>query len=158
NTVGHCFFLEDGIETGNQFVRNLGIQTKCHTSKPCVPTILAAAGEMEHYDDRNAIRQNGQRSPDVLIPSDNTVTTFWITNPANRYVENVAGGSDGNGFVKSPPHHPGGQFEGTESSAKIWPRRLPIGVCKGNVVRSNYDGFMFDRKIIPVCTLGVTGN
>jgi cell migration-inducing and hyaluronan-binding protein len=30
NTVGHCFFLEDGIETGNEFVRNLAIQTKCH--------------------------------------------------------------------------------------------------------------------------------
>ena len=29
NTVGHCYFLEDGIETGNQFVRNLAIQTKC---------------------------------------------------------------------------------------------------------------------------------
>ena len=24
NTVGHCFFLEDAVETGNQFVRNLG--------------------------------------------------------------------------------------------------------------------------------------
>ncbi|MGB6449685.1 MAG: G8 domain-containing protein, partial [Steroidobacteraceae bacterium] len=23
NTVGHCFFLEDGIETGNQFIHNL---------------------------------------------------------------------------------------------------------------------------------------
>ncbi len=45
NTVGHCFFLEDGIEHGNQFVHNLAIQTKCHTSKPCVPTNLAAAGE-----------------------------------------------------------------------------------------------------------------
>src|SRR5213596_874032 len=33
NTVGHCFFLEDGIETGNQYIRNLAIQTKCHTSK-----------------------------------------------------------------------------------------------------------------------------
>src|SRR5690606_35956004 len=29
NNVGHCFFLEDGIETGNQFVRNLAILTKC---------------------------------------------------------------------------------------------------------------------------------
>src|SRR5262245_44213066 len=40
NTVGHCFFLEDGIEHGNQFVKNLAIQTKCHTSKPCEPTGL----------------------------------------------------------------------------------------------------------------------
>src|SRR5690606_14497533 len=43
-TVGHCFFLEDGIETGNQFVRNLGIQTKCHPTLPCEPTHLGPAG------------------------------------------------------------------------------------------------------------------
>ena len=41
NTVGHCFFLEDAVETGNQFVHNLGILTKCHPDgKPCVPTNL----------------------------------------------------------------------------------------------------------------------
>src|SRR5690606_9965246 len=79
NTVGHCFFLEDGIEHSNQFVRNLGIQTKCHTSKPCVPTNLAAAGEMENYDERQAVRSSGQQSEDVLLPSDNTVATYWIT-------------------------------------------------------------------------------
>ena len=33
NTVGHCFFLEDGAEHGNQFVHNLAIQVKCHTSR-----------------------------------------------------------------------------------------------------------------------------
>ena len=32
NTVGHCFFLEDGIEHGNEFILNLAIQTKCLTS------------------------------------------------------------------------------------------------------------------------------
>src|SRR6476659_7425047 len=35
NTVGHCFFMADGIEHDNQVVHNLAIQTKCHTSKPC---------------------------------------------------------------------------------------------------------------------------
>ena len=45
NTVGHCFFLEDGAEHGNQFVHNLAIQVKCHTSRACVPTNLAANGE-----------------------------------------------------------------------------------------------------------------
>src|SRR5687768_7321146 len=94
NTVGHCFFLEDGIESGNQFVRNLAIQTKCHTSKPCVPTNLAAAGEVADYDGRNAIRAAGQASKDVLLPSDNTVASYWITNPDNTYRDNVAAGSD----------------------------------------------------------------
>jgi len=158
NTVGHCFFLEDGIENGNQFVRNLGIQTKCHTSKPCVPTVLAAAGESADYENRQAIRSNGQASKDVLLPSDNTVATFWITNPDNVYRDNVAAGSDVTGFWMSLPEHPNGKFEGTEISAKTWPRRTPFREFTGNVAHSNYDGFMFDRNINVNNTFGVTGS
>ena len=47
NTVGHCFFMEDGIETGNAFVKNLAIQTKCHPTMECVPNNLAANGEID---------------------------------------------------------------------------------------------------------------
>jgi len=150
NTVGHCFFLEDGIEHGNEFVHNLGIQTKCHTSLPCLPTNLSAAGE--------GPRTNGQASEDVLLPSDNTVSTFWITNPDNVYRDNVAAGSDANGFWLSLPEHPNGQFEGTEISLATWPRRMNIREFRGNVAHSNYDGFMFDRNINADNTFGVTGN
>ena len=45
NTVGHCFFLEDGIEHGNQFVHNLAIQVKCHPSKDVCPDQPCRAGE-----------------------------------------------------------------------------------------------------------------
>src|SRR6187399_201882 len=158
NTVGHCFFLEDGIEHGNEYVRNLAIQTKCHTSKPCVPTRLAAAGESADFDNRQAIRVNGQASKDVLLPSDNTVSTFWITNPDNIYRDNVAAGSDQNGFWMSLPEHPNGKFEGTEIAAKTWPRRTPFREFKGNVAHSNYDGFMFDRNINANNTFSVTGS
>ena len=34
-------------------------------------------------ENRQAVRANGQASKDVLLPSDNTVATFWITNPDN---------------------------------------------------------------------------
>src|SRR6187402_2232844 len=84
NTVGHCFFLEDGIEHGNEFVRNLAIQTKCHTSKPCEPTNLSAAGEATQ--ERQASGPRGQQSKEVLLPSDNTVASYWITNPDNTYL------------------------------------------------------------------------
>src|SRR5690606_31467965 len=150
NNVGHCFFVEDGIESNNWFVKNLAIQTKCHTSKPCVPTNLAASGEPR-------MGTNGQQSPDVLLPSDNTVSSFWITNPSNHYIDNVAAGSDANGFWLSLPEHPNGQFEGTEISQATWPRRTPFGTFKGNVAHSNYDAFMFDRNINPNNTFGVTG-
>jgi hypothetical protein len=67
NTVGHCFFLEDGVEQGNEFIRNLAIQTKCHTSKPCNPTNLA----MFESTDGTNFTTAGQQSKDVLLPSDN---------------------------------------------------------------------------------------
>jgi len=156
NTVGHCFFLEDGIEHGNQFVHNLAIQTKCHTSKPCEPTNLAAAGEATQ--ERQASGPRGQQSKDVLLPSDNTVASFWITNPDNVYRDNVAAGSDENGFWMSLPEHPNGQFEGTEISKATWPRRTKFREFKGNVAHSNYDGFMFDRNINANNTFTVTGS
>ena len=158
NTVGHCFFLEDGIESGNQYVRNLGIQTKCHPTKPCVPTNLAAAGESADFENRQAVRVNGQASKDVLLPSDNTAATFWITNPGNIYRDNVAAGSDSNGFWMSLPEHPNGQFEGTDASKATWPRRTPFREFKGNVAHSNYDSFMFDRNIAANNTFSVTGS
>ncbi|MDR2214515.1 MAG: G8 domain-containing protein, partial [Nevskiaceae bacterium] len=157
NTVGHCFVLEDGIEHGNQFVRNLASQTKCHTSKPCIPTVLAATGEAFGLT-AQAARTSGQQSKDVLLPSDNTVSSFWITNPDNVYRDNVAAGSDVSGFWMSLPEHPNGQFEGTEISKSTWPRRTPFREFKGNVAHSNYDGFMFDRNINPNNTFGVTGD
>jgi cell migration-inducing and hyaluronan-binding protein len=141
NNVGHCFFMEDGIEHGNQFVRNLAIQTKCHTSKPCDPTNLAPFGPGGGGNFKTA----GQNSKDVLIPSDNTVSSFWITNPANSYRDNVAAGSDATGFWLAFPVNPTGQFEGTAISKATWPRRMQIGQFKGNTAHSNFDGFMLDR-------------
>src|SRR6202522_329481 len=152
NTVGHCYFLEDGVEHGNQFVHNLGILTKCHPDAPCVPTNLAAAGESRPAGG------NGQNAKDILLPSDNTASTFWITSPDNIYRDNVAAGSDANGFWMSLPEHPTGKFEGTGISAKTWPRRTPFREFKGNVPHSNYDSFLFDRNVGPDGHFGVTGS
>ncbi|HZV56986.1 MAG TPA: G8 domain-containing protein [Sphingobium sp.] len=150
NTVGHCFFLEDAVETGNQFIRNLGIQTKCHPTEPCDPTNLAPG--------RPGTGAAGQKSNQVLIPSDNTASTFWITNPDNIYRDNVAAGSDQIGFWFALPEHPTGQFEGTETSKNTWPRRTRVGMFKGNVAHSNFDGMMFDRGPKPDGTFSVQGS
>ncbi len=150
NTVGHCFFMEDGIEQGNRVVRNLGIQTKCHPTLACVPTNLGVPGESGGVE--------GQRSEHVLLPSDNTVATYWITNPSNDYIDNVAAGSDAIGFWFSLPEHPNGAFLGTEISRNTWPRRMPQGEFRGNVAHSNFDGLMYDRNINEDNTFGVTGS
>ena len=96
NTVGHCFFLEDGIEHGNQFVRNLGILTKCHPDgKPCVPTNLGPFGRQGGKN----FNLDGQNAKDILIPSDNTASTFWITNPDNILSRQRGRGIRGDGLL-----------------------------------------------------------
>jgi hypothetical protein len=76
DTIGHCYFIEDGSETGNLFEYNLGIETRA-----------APAGEN-------------------LLPSDTRPATFWITNPDNYLVGNVSAGSEGEGFWFALPEHP----------------------------------------------------
>jgi len=154
NTVGHCFFLEDGVEHGNEIVHNLAIQTKCHTSKACDPTNLAPFGSTP--DGRN-FKNEGQRSKDVLLPSDNTVSSFWITNPDNIYRDNVAAGSDATGFWYAMPQNGMGKFQDTEIGKNTWPRRTKVKEFKGNVAHSNFDGFMGDRAVTANGTFNVGG-
>jgi cell migration-inducing and hyaluronan-binding protein len=156
NTVGHCFFMEDGIEHGNEFVRNLAIQTKCHPTLDCVPMNLAANGERaSQYANAAAARQASFHSGNTLLPSDNTVSSFWITNPDNSYIDNVAAGSDQVGFWLSVPEHPNGAFLGTEASLNAWPRRTPLREFRGNTAHSNFDGFLIDRHIDHDNTFGL---
>jgi cell migration-inducing and hyaluronan-binding protein len=133
NNVGHCYFLEDGVEHGNQFIGNLGILTRCNPTRPCNST--------------NALNGSGagQNATDQLIPSDNTASTFWITNPDNTYRGNVSAGSEATGFWIALPEHPTGKFEGTEISKATWPRRMQLKEFSGNVAHSDVDGLMFDR-------------
>jgi cell migration-inducing and hyaluronan-binding protein len=155
NTVGHCFFMEDAVEHGNRFIHNLGILTKCHPDgKPCVPTNLGPEGESAGLGSAVA----GQKAKDVLIPSDNTASMFWITNPDNSYVDNVAAGSEETGFWFALPEHPTGAFLNKPGSENIWPRRTPVREFKGNTAHSNYDGFMFDRGPKPDGTFSVAGS
>ena len=140
NNVGHCFFLEDAVETGNQFIRNLGLLTTCHPDgSPCLPTNL---GPFKIEGGTN-FDPSGQSADDILIPSDNNVATFWITNPDNIFRDNVAAGSEQIGFWYALPEKPTGAHEGT--NADVFPRRIALREFKGNTAHSNFDGFMSDR-------------
>jgi hypothetical protein len=75
---GHCYFFEDGIETGNRLTGNLGLSTR-------VPEPGAA-----------------------LLASDATPATFWVQHPSNHLVGNVAAGSAAFGFWYDLPRHPTG--------------------------------------------------
>jgi cell migration-inducing and hyaluronan-binding protein len=159
NIVGHCFFLEDGIEHGNEFVKNLAIQIKCHTSKECMPTNLGANGENLGSNplNRATYRAESMSGKDTLLPSDNTVAAYWITNPDNTFVDNVAAGSDANGFWLSLPEHPNGAFLDTDISKSTWPRRTKLREFRNNTAHSNFDGFMFDRNINVENVFGLAG-
>jgi len=140
NTVGHCYFLEDAVETGNQFIHNLGVLAKCHPDgKPCVPTNLGPAGSVA----TSAPGSSGQSAKDILIPSDNTASMFWITNPDNIYRDNIAAGSEAIGFWFALPEKPTGAHEG--KNVNVFPRRTAVREFKGNTAHSSYDGLMFDR-------------
>jgi hypothetical protein len=78
DTIGHCYFLEDGVEMGNTFERNLGMLTRA-------------------ADPKYAVLETD------LLPA-----TFWISNPANTVRGNVAAGSQGTGFWYSLSPHPTG--------------------------------------------------
>jgi hypothetical protein len=108
DTKGHCYITEDGIETGNEFIRNLGAKT----SSP--ETIIPNMGA------------NGDES-------DDEPATFWMTNPTNSWIGNVAAGSNSSGFWFDP------QLRGTRAYLfpNYDPQVEPIVIFKDNVAHSN---------------------
>lgn len=118
DTLGHCYFLEDGAETGNLLTGNLGMVVRePPESQRLIPT------------------DGGHMGPSV----------FWVTNPDNVLEGNVAASSAGSGFWYSLPEHPTGPSYAIFGGADIWPRRTPLGSFRGNVAHSNYnDGLHVD--------------
>src|SRR5262252_5665416 len=144
---------------GMQIVVKLEIKFKSRTSLTSATTNLAANGENRGSNSLNraTYRADSMSAKDTLLPSDNTVTAYWITNPDNAFIDNVAAGSDENGFWWSLPEHPQGKFEGTEISKNTWPRRTRMAEFRGNVAHSNFDGFMLDRNINLEGVFGLAG-
>ena len=146
NNVGHCFFLEDGVEHGNQFVHNLGILTKCHPDAPCVPTNLAAVrSESRHglryeWPERQgcpaSLRQHG---------------VDFLDHQSGQHLP----GQRGRGFRLERLLDVACRSTRRVSSKARRSARRPGRVerqfreFKGNVAHSNYDAFMFDRNIAP---------
>lgn len=117
DTKGHCFMLEDGMETGNSFIRNIGIQTAAPTD------VIPDYGF------------NGRET-------DAEPSTFWITNPSNNWIGNVVAGSESSGFwfellVRGERGH---------LYRHLDPKRESLGVFENNTVHSctGVSAFDFD--------------
>lgn len=96
---GHGYFLEEGAETGNELLGNLGVLTR----RPA--------------------------PADRVLPSDDRPATFWVTNPDNRLVGERGRRVPGDRLLVRPPHSaPGALRRAARSSPEDPPRGIP-GEC-----------------------------
>lgn len=112
DTYGHCFMTEDGNEKGNTFSYNLGALTR--RAIDLIP------------DDGT----NGRES-------DDDAATFWMTNPSNKWIGNVAAGSESNGYWLELKYEVRGP--NPEEFAHIYPKEEPLTLFSNNVAHSNKD-------------------
>uniref|UniRef100_A0A5F8GU75 hyaluronoglucosaminidase n=1 Tax=Monodelphis domestica TaxID=13616 RepID=A0A5F8GU75_MONDO len=135
DTLGHCFFLEDGIEQRNILFHNLGLVTKPGTLLPT---------------DRNntmcmAIRENvfGNYVP---VPATDcmAVSTFWIAHPNNHLISNAAAGSQDAGIWYL--FHKEATGESSQSHGLTKAELTPLGIFYNNRVHSNFKAGLFIDK------------
>nr|XP_043882946.1 cell surface hyaluronidase [Solea senegalensis] len=135
DTLGHCFFLKDGIEQRNTFFHNLGLLTRPGTQLPT---------------DRNdtlctSIKDNVYKG---YTPSPSTeckaVSTFWIANPNNNLISNAAAGSQDAGIWFVFHSASTGDSHGLVPETKA--ELTPLGIFYNNRVHSNFKAGLFIDK------------
>ncbi len=136
--IGHGYFLEDGGEVGNLFRHNLGVLTKL----PALGEEVRAHDRAFDGDDPDAIgSESNTNFAFVKLPA-----TFWITNPANDFIDNAAAGSEGSGFWMVVLNAPVGSYNGPA----MVPGRNPLGIFEGNRAHSNsFSSLAIDGGIDP---------
>eukprot|EP00756_Hemistasia_phaeocysticola_P051301 Hpha_TRINITY_DN26474_c0_g1::TRINITY_DN26474_c0_g1_i1::g.33949::m.33949 len=136
-TMGHGFYLEDAVETGNILAHNLALR------------ILP--GPLLCSDNPYGLAE-GHLVPPAAGPSRGP-SGFWITNPNNTFLGNVAAGVGGvmfgSGFWVALPHT---TFEPSRTifASRGWwgasqiPSTIPFLMFADNVAHSQYHGFTVD--------------
>uniref|UniRef100_A0A8C0LPL7 hyaluronoglucosaminidase n=1 Tax=Canis lupus dingo TaxID=286419 RepID=A0A8C0LPL7_CANLU len=135
DTLGHCFFLEDGVEQRNILFHNLGLLTKPGTLLPT---------------DRNNSMCTTMRDKVfgnyVPVPATDcmAVSTFWIAHPNNHLISNAAAGSQDAGIWYLFHKEPTGESSGLQLLAK--PELTPLGIFYNNRVHSSFKAGLFIDK------------
>ncbi|XP_035678003.1 cell surface hyaluronidase-like [Branchiostoma floridae] len=133
DTLGHCFFLEDGVEQRNVLDHNLGLVTRAGTLLPT-------------DRDDNMCRTMRDAVYGDYIPKNiecRAISTFWIAHPNNVLTNNAAAGSPHSGIWYIFHREPTGPSAGT--LPRYQAERTPLGRCYNNRVHSNgIDGFKID--------------
>ncbi len=151
-SIGHGFYLEDAVETENNFYSNLGVFARAaviNAQNPRqVPGILASPNETGAFS--------------VKFESDkNTPAVFWITNGWNDFQGNMAAGAGMCGvcFWELPAANSGPsasqswQFYATEQNCNG-----PADGCKvtGSTPLKNFDGNFCTSAMVSFQTVGYT--
>ncbi|XP_039217617.1 cell surface hyaluronidase isoform X1 [Crotalus tigris] len=145
NTLGHCFFMEDGIEQRNILFHNLGLVTKPGTLLPTDRNSTMCTAIRDHV--------YGNYEP---VPATDcmAVSTFWIAHPNNNLISNVAAGSQDAGiwyiFHKVPTGDSHGLF--LETKAEL----TPLGIFYNNKVHSNFKAGLFIDKGVKITNASAT--
>lgn len=135
DTLGHCFFMEDGIEQRNTLFHNLGLVTKPGTLLPT---------------DRNSSMCIAMRDKVygnyIPVPATDcmAVSTFWIANPNNHLINNAAAGSQDAGIWYVFHKMSTGDSHGLHPETKA--ELTPLGIFYNNRVHSNFKAGLFIDK------------
>ncbi|CAI5994907.1 unnamed protein product [Closterium sp. NIES-64] len=113
---GHCFLVEEGSENNNVFRRNLGISVR--KVKVVIPS-------KESYDKH----------------TDDKPSTFWMANPNNDYIDNVAAGSEDSGYWTELKEGMRGLSQLLPNARNMHPIETKFGTYSGNVAHSAKFGF-----------------
>uniref|UniRef100_A0A8C9T704 Cell migration inducing hyaluronidase 2 n=1 Tax=Scleropages formosus TaxID=113540 RepID=A0A8C9T704_SCLFO len=145
DTLGHCFFLEDGIEQRNTFFHNLGLVTKPGTILP------TDRNETMCTSIRNKVYGNYVPVPGTECKA---VSTFWIANPNNNLISNAAAGSQDAGIWYIFHSASTGKSHGLipETKAEL----TPLGIFFNNRVHSNFKAGLFIDKGVKTTNASAT--
>ncbi|TWU28688.1 G8 domain-containing protein [Bythopirellula polymerisocia] len=150
---GHGVFMEDAAEFDNQFLSNIvfGIHrvggSGGNANDPfIVPGITRGSdgkvnGEAPRNGNGEGSHDTGQQVTQRFLSS----ASYWITNPDNTWVGNIAAGSEGTGFWFILPDRVLGLSKDTGLYNGMNPGTMRLGVFDNNTSHSSPVGLTFDR-------------
>ncbi|KAG8516428.1 Cell migration-inducing and hyaluronan-binding protein [Galemys pyrenaicus] len=137
DSLGHCFFTEDGPEERNTFLHCLGLLVRPGTLLP------------SDRDSRmcKAIAEDAYPGYVPRPRQDcNAVSTFWMANPNNNLIDCAAAGSEETGFWFIFHHVPTGPSVGMYPPG--YSEHIPLGKFQNNRAHSNYRaGMIIDNGV-----------
>lgn len=134
---GHGFFMEDGVETGNQYLANIAFGIHKVGRSEEVGDFAPDLNDPFIVDTHDHVGQNANR----FLSS----SSFWITNPDNTWIGNISAGSEGTGFWFILPEEAIGASASNPQYAGVDASRTNLRQFDHNSSHSSPAGLNFDR-------------